>query len=96
MDTVTWFQRWYLDQCNDDWEHTYGVEIGTLDNPGWRVAIDLAGTDLERRPFAAVKDNRTEHDWIDCSVDGGVFKAFGGPLSLTEMLDVFRRWVEGD
>jgi hypothetical protein len=38
---------------------------------------------------------RTEHDWIDCSVDGGVFKAFGGPLNLTEILDVFRRWVEG-
>jgi hypothetical protein len=84
-----------LGQCNDDWEHTYCVDIGTLDNLGWRVAISLAGTNLEGRPFAGVKDNRTDRDWIDCSVDGGVFKAFGGPLNLAQMLDVFRRWVEG-
>ena len=23
------------------WEHQYGVKKGTLDNPGWRVKIDL-------------------------------------------------------
>ena len=35
---------WYESNCNDDWEHGYGVKIETLDNPGWLVQIDLFGT----------------------------------------------------
>ena len=34
-DSLNWLMQWYLGECNNDWEHTYGVEIGTLDNPGW-------------------------------------------------------------
>jgi hypothetical protein len=37
-------QRWYLGECNGDWEHSYGVRIDTLDNPGWIVTIDLHET----------------------------------------------------
>ena len=46
-------QDWYLQMCDGDWEHSYGVEIKTLDNPGWNVEIDLTGTlfeDLNRSP----------------------------------------------
>jgi hypothetical protein len=28
-------QVWYGAQCNGSWEHTYGIKIETLDNPGW-------------------------------------------------------------
>jgi len=28
-------QDWYRRQCDGDWEHSYGVKIETLDNPGW-------------------------------------------------------------
>ncbi len=45
-DVLAELQRWYLAQCNDDWEHSYGVTIETLDNPGWSVHIDLADTAL--------------------------------------------------
>jgi hypothetical protein len=96
MDTLTWLQRWYQDQCDGDWEHTRGVQIDNIDNPGWHVAIDVAGTELQPRPFPAVHESRAEHDWIDCRVEDGVFQGFGGPLNLTEILDVFRRWAEGD
>ncbi len=34
MDLLTWVQRWYLDQCDGEWEHEWGVKIDTLDNPG--------------------------------------------------------------
>jgi hypothetical protein len=27
-------QTWYTEECNGDWEHQFGVDIGTLDNPG--------------------------------------------------------------
>ena len=44
---INWLQDWYKNQCNDEWEHDYGITIGTLDNPGWDVKIDLIGTSLE-------------------------------------------------
>ena len=48
MDTLAWIENWYQSQCHGDWEHDYGIKIETLDNPGWRVVIDLAGTELEQ------------------------------------------------
>lgn len=33
-DVLERLERWYAAQCNGDWEHTYGVKIGYLDNPG--------------------------------------------------------------
>lgn len=37
-------QSWFAERCNGEWEHEFGITIETLDNPGWRVRIDLAGT----------------------------------------------------
>lgn len=34
MDSLALLQQWYLQQCNEDWEHSWGVRIATLDNPG--------------------------------------------------------------
>ena len=31
-------QQWYQSKCDGTWEHMYGVEIDTLDNPGWTVS----------------------------------------------------------
>ena len=39
--------QWHKSNCNGDWEHSYGVTIETLDNPGWWVKIDLAETPQE-------------------------------------------------
>ena len=25
MGTLEWLQKWYLEQCDGDWEHGYGV-----------------------------------------------------------------------
>lgn len=95
MDEIQWLQRWYRSQCDDEWEHAYGIKIDTLDNPGWSVAIDIKGTTVENRPFQAVKIERTETDWIHCRVDKSRWKGFGGPNNLIEIVSVFRNWVEG-
>ena len=42
--SVSSLEEWYARQCNGDWEHHYGVRVETIDNPGWRVRIDLAET----------------------------------------------------
>ena len=47
MNQLTWLQSWFLEQCDGEWEHSYGVRVDTLDNPGWSLEIDLAGTALQ-------------------------------------------------
>ena len=48
---ISWLQNWYTTQCDGDWEHDYGITIGTLDNPGWYVVINLVETPLEAAAF---------------------------------------------
>src|SRR5262249_14404082 len=59
----TWLQAWYATQCNGEWEHGYGLEIETIDNPGWSVKIDLNGTSLTDRHYERQAIHRSEHDW---------------------------------
>jgi hypothetical protein len=93
---VTWLQNWYEAQCDGDWEHQYGVEIGTLDNPGWTVKIDLTGTSLEDASFTTVDEaHRSEYDWMYCDVSDGCFQGAGGTHNLLEILGLFRSWAEG-
>ena len=82
-------QRWYEEQCDGDWEHTYGVEIETLDNPGWQFKVDLRGTALLGRDFLRVEDQRAERDWVVCWVEDEQFRGACGPRNLDEALTVF-------
>jgi hypothetical protein len=87
-------QEWYESQCNEDWEHQFGVSIGTLDNPGWTVIIDLDGTGLADEPFQAIEDLRSGRDWIKCWVENAKFNGAGGPQKLEEILTIFLRWAQ--
>ena len=95
MEILKKLQDWYQSQCNDDWEHQYGVTIDTLDNPGWSLKVDLTGTDLEKKAFSEVaygvdKDSHPESDdWVSCQVKEGKFIGFGGPHKLEETIQVF-------
>ena len=87
-------QAWYLAQCDGDWEHQYGVKIDTLDNPGWRVSIDLVETRLEATTFEDVVD-KYEHDmeWMRCWRDHSKFEIACGPSRLADGLRVFLDWA---
>jgi hypothetical protein len=87
------FQAWYRSQCDGDWEHTYGIHIGTLDNPGWRVEIELAETELADRPFPPIEDLAPEEAWLDCRVANGKFIGHGGALMLERILRAFLDWT---
>ena len=65
MDSLTQLQKWYLSQCDGDWEHTYGIGIGTLDNPGWSLKINLVGTSCSGREFTrySVGDSDVDVSW---------------------------------
>jgi hypothetical protein len=92
MTTIQRLQQWYAAHCNGLWEHTYGVDIGTLDNPGWSVKIALIGTDLESRAMARIERLDGE-DWIVCHRTDGYFEAAGGAGNLEEILSVFLSWA---
>jgi len=91
MKDVEWLAQWYADQCDGEWEHDYGVHIETLDNPGWRLRIDLAATPLASRTFTP---ERFESDaWVRFWCESNVFHAAGGPMSLPVMIGRFRQWA---
>ncbi|OPG99195.1 hypothetical protein B2I21_07080 [Chryseobacterium mucoviscidosis] len=67
-------------------EHSYGVKINTVDNPGWSVEINLTDTCLEDVPFETIEEERNEEDWFYCIVRDGVFHGAGGATNLEEIL----------
>jgi Immunity protein 53 len=82
-------QRWYQSQCDGDWEHSYGIKIDTLDNPGWTVTVDLKDTPWERLVVLRRVSERSEKDWVQIEVDGGRFTGCGGSGNLDEILELF-------
>jgi hypothetical protein len=82
-------QRWYVAHCDGDWEHTYGVTIESLDNPGWRLRVDLAGTELEALTETSGRVERSETDWLAWRVADGNFEAGCGPCNLGDAVDAF-------
>jgi hypothetical protein len=95
-DLVIALERWFAGSCDGDWEHGRGVRINTLDNPGWSVDIELAGTSLSGKAFAPVREERAEHDWMHCWTDAEVFRGRGGPRNLREILALFLSWSGAD
>jgi hypothetical protein len=97
MELLEQIQEWYLSQCNEDWEHSYGVKIDTLDNPGWRLNIDVAETVLESKVFNSVKmDFESDSNWLHCKVEDKQFVGMCGPLKLSKMLSIFIEWANGN
>jgi hypothetical protein len=80
-------EQWYATQCNGEWEHSYGVKIDTLDNPGWQVQIDLNETRKQDSLLALVKLDRTETNWIYYWIEKKRFEIVCGPLNLSEALE---------
>jgi hypothetical protein len=92
-DPFDFLLSWYETQCDGDWEHQFGVEIATLDNPGWQIKVDLTGTPLESIGLAPQRVDRTDSDWYQIWADGNRFEAACGPLNLREVLAVFESFA---
>ena len=95
MTSIALLQDWYLQHCDGDWEHDYGIQIDTLDNPGWSLKINLRGTDLEDIGFTAAEHGvgaqsiADDPDWWTTKVEDGFFIGFSGPKHLDTLLDIF-------
>ncbi len=93
MDTINWLQDWYKQNCDGDWEHSYGINIYTLDNPGWSVNIELTDTNLEFKNFETIQIYINENNWINCKVTNGKFIGGGDSDKLETILKIFKEWV---
>lgn len=86
---------WYASNCDGEWEHSFGVKIDTLDNPGWSVEVNLEGTSLDGRPFVVVEDRYNhETEWLRCWAEGTTFHAACGPHRLEDALAIFLEWAD--
>jgi hypothetical protein len=85
---------WYARHYDGGWEHAYGVSISTLDNPGWRLEIDLTDTGLEKAVFDTVAHTmEADVGWWHCKVEEKQFRAACGPQDLHAILGIFRSWA---
>jgi len=85
---------WYAAQCDGSWEHQHGIEIETLDNPGWSLKVDLADTKLCDIAFETI-EHRSDGDvsWWRCWREGNEFRAACGPLDLSSAMKIFIAWA---
>lgn len=89
-DIIERIQDWYKINCNGDWEHEYGYKIETLDNPGWRIEIDLSGTSLDSLNFKRNFQNPIdENDWFFIHTRTKALKISCGPENLKNVFEIF-------
>jgi Immunity protein 53 len=91
---ISLLEKWYSSQCDGEWEHGSGIDINTLDNPGWTLKINVRGTKAANKELGRIQINRTEEDWIHYWVENGQFNAACGPLNLSETIRLFVDWFE--
>lgn len=85
---------WYADTCDGDWEHRFGVEIQSLDNPGWAVRIDLKGTPLEGTRLPKEERDAAPDDWYRVAIEDGQFRGYGDPGKLSLLLAKFGAFAD--
>jgi hypothetical protein len=91
---INWIENWYKSQCNDDWEHNFGVKITTIDNPGWEITIDLNSTNLSSLSFPWTLVGDFESSWVGYKIENNQFNGASDPQNLSTLLNIFKMLAE--
>jgi hypothetical protein len=83
---LEFLQDWYSSNCDGDWEHSFGIKIETLDNPGWAITIDLENTEWEDLQFSK-SEELSEDDWFNISAKEKKLIAYCDSKKLVYLLD---------
>lgn len=100
MNVLEEITAWYSSYCDGDSEHSYGVKIDTLDNPGWLIKIDLLHTDPDGKAFTELLEgvdpsgHSNEEFWIHCSVRDNQFVGAGDPSKIARILRCYLDWAK--
>jgi hypothetical protein len=90
----SWLLKWYEDRCNGVWECNRRIYIGSLDNPGWSIIINLKDTELENKEFKEIEVDRSDNDWLMSFRKNNFFEGHCGTGNVIEVLQIFRIWAE--
>lgn len=94
MDILDWIQNWFKDNCNGEWEHHGGIQITTLDNPGWDVEIDISNTSIANLTIEWILNENGAQDWYGVKIENQKFNASGDSGKLTFLLSLFKEMIE--
>jgi hypothetical protein len=95
-ENLIWLQAWYRKQCDGNWEHSYGIHNGTIDNPGWEVNIDLQNMQYTALARPDEEFELSDDDWMICRIRENKFEGFGDPSKLDAILGRFRKWINAE
>ncbi len=90
---LEWISNWYLQNCDGNWEHDFGIIIETLDNPGWSIIIDTVGTSVKLEDKPWILQEKSPKDWYGYKILNGKFEASGDPTKLQFLLNVFQKML---
>jgi hypothetical protein len=95
MKIVEELESWYSSQCNGDWEHTFGITIQTLDNPGWHFEVDLADTELSDLCEHSEEYHKSDEDWLIIRISSAKFVGMGDAKKLRAIIEAFGAFRNG-
>ena len=93
MNYIKELQEFLNDHSDGDREHSEGIKIHTVDNPGWSISISIRQTSFQGKQLDTVDIERSESDWIYCKLEDDVFHGVGGVFNLEEILSLFFYWI---
>jgi hypothetical protein len=88
-DLVSWLETWLDSHADGEWEHSHGLRIDTLDNPGWLITVDLS-EEASVKPSAW---ERSDTDWLRATVNDGTLTVACGVRCLREALEFVRATI---
>ncbi len=91
---LVWLQEWYRSVCNGDREHSHGIQIQTIDNPGWKFVVSLEETEWENAVWESQMVENSPNDWYILGIKDQKFLATGDPSKLDFFLRTFREFIE--
>jgi len=98
--------NWYQSQCDGEWEHAFGIEVDTIDNPGWSLSVNLADTYLSRLRFKPITEGEEDDNydeegntigpWFSCHIVNNIFFGVCDPSQLPRLLSIFLDWADAN
>jgi hypothetical protein len=94
MEILDWIQNYFKNNCDGDWEHSSGIQITTLDNPGWDVEIDISNTSLANFKLEWILNENGKQDWYGVKIENQKFNASGDSGKLKFLLGLFKDMID--
>jgi len=87
-ESIRKLDKWYLEQCDGDWEHSYVVSI-TMSNAEWSFDIDVAYTDYDVTQIGKYEEYIDQNDWYTIEINAEKFIAKGDLLKFSFIVNYF-------